>query len=409
MSSRDNSDSEQATLNSDANLKLEELRAILSPVPFRCRKYSFMSMFITRVLSVNERETILSPSLTKTKHRTKQPMEILPRIAVPRDLWQQNITIPDAKTKNELLKDINSMLKLFLDSLKTDTRSTINMATLQNFEERFAAANLLHLEDKTMPMSSGTMEDLPEYDLDDDQTVDFPTRANSSHLEPAATTKPKSRSSSFSGSKRVSSLSREFVMGTRKLSLFKSNNNHNSAAMKGSGLPLNSGENEVAFQTPDLSHPPSEGSTYQSAQKLPLSGNPFFKLMIYGKMKPKRELYNLVASAPVSMLSFSSASSRNKFQGLDTKDALSLAFSKSPPNNTHRQIELQRDRLEYYQQIRHLGDNIEDLVRLFGLVRDQAVLITILEFVKDTGFRMFLVDICHMLVARSELEIYRER
>lgn len=68
----------------------------------------------------------------------------------------------------------------------------------------------------------------------------------------------------------------------------------------------------------------------------------------------------------------------------------------------------QRQKLEYYVETRKLGDHVRQLAACFGRRDSHDDLVTLLEFVKNFIFRFVVVDICHMLFAKSQISWVRE-
>ncbi|KAM9888666.1 hypothetical protein OXX69_013015, partial [Metschnikowia pulcherrima] len=90
------------------------IQALSLSATFENTKYSFMSMFISRVLNLRDENQISNPTLDASTKRSPNA-EILPQITIPQDLWQASeISIKNVKEKTEALEAANAILAQIL-------------------------------------------------------------------------------------------------------------------------------------------------------------------------------------------------------------------------------------------------------------------------------------------------------
>lgn len=377
----------------DSGVNLDEFQGLLLSVPIESTKYSFISMFIGRVLNLANDLDILDPAAV-LRVAGKPPVEILPQIAVPSDLWLRgDVAIRAAKVKTAILKDVNLMLQQYLDALQSESFFLIDDDNIRMFEKRIADYNFL---DFTLPQLHPNFEPFSEHEeleLENGETPKDPLRPESELLFP-------SKPASAPAPNRLSAISRD-IMGKRKLS-FLGHYPQSKPGSQPAGSPMSPTDDDKSASSPILPLAPAFNKfpASSSPKSSPVNGL-LFKSKIYNKIKKRRELYSLAYSSTTSLSSANSKSShRHKSLPYDSPD---MNFpSKHTPQASHAQrIENQRDKHEYYLQARAFAENINKLVAFIGKSGSRANLMRILEFVKDSVFKFMVVDVCHMTLARG--------
>ncbi|KAF8004362.1 hypothetical protein HF325_001810 [Metschnikowia pulcherrima] len=376
---------------------LRHIQALLLSATFENTKYSFMSMFISRVLNLKDENQIFNPTLDALIKRNPNA-EILPQITIPQDLWQASEI-----QKTEALEAANAILAQSLEELNEREYFTIDESLISSLKDRVTEQKFTELALESLHFTS-----LPEDEELEDQGLDsiaslkhLPTEADASSINSGS-----SRPSSFSGtrSSRVSSISRDLMLGKRKLSIF----GHHQ--QKSEPVPHGEDRKSVGLQhlTPNLTSLTSlDTNTSQpaSTQKASQINGLLLKSKFYNKLVKRRDLQALIPGLGSGSGALSSY--RNSTSGTDPQDNTTLARSSYHMSDAQR-AQNQRQKLEYYVQTRKLGDHVRQLAASFGRRDSHDDLVTLLEFVKNFIFRFVVVDICHMLFAKTEISRVRE-
>lgn len=380
--------------------RLEDFKSLHLSVPLESTKYAFISMFLRRVLNLRSHMLIQETADLKAQisSRAKHPVEILPQVTVPSDLWLvHDIVIRNISVKTTILHEVNTLLLLYVDSLQTNELFLIDEFLLLSLEKRINDQNLGDFNNKQDPepyFNSLNEEEEYEENADEDESVFLRRTVTgvSDLILSRATSLPLSTTSSKNGN-RLSNFSRELVANKRKFSFLSL-----------PPLPVATEEKQLLQSTKPVQTLPELNALTQLSpgQKDTFSAHSIAngllsKSRIYNKMKKRRELANLVASAPNSITSASSdplSRGKSNPHELDAKISFNTAFQLSA---AHR-AENQRRKHEYYLQTKILGELTQILVGFFGKSGLRANLIRLMEFIKDSVFKFILVDICHMLV-----------
>ncbi|KAM9908551.1 hypothetical protein OXX69_005999 [Metschnikowia pulcherrima] len=382
---------------------LRHIQALSLSATFENTKYSFMSMFISRVLNLRDENQISNPTLDASTKRSPNA-EILPQITIPQDLWQASeISIKNVKEKTEALEAANAILAQILEELNERDYFTIDEGSISSLKDRVTEQKFTELA-----LESSHFTSLPEDEEPEDQGLDSiaslkhsPTEADASSINSGS-----SRPSSFSGtrSSRVSSISRDFMSGKRKLSIFGHHQQKSEPVPHGEDRK-SVGSQHLTSNLTSLTSSDTNTSQPASTQKASQINGLLSKSKFYNKLVKRRD-----SQASVTGLgsgSGASSSYRNSTSGTDPQDNTTLARSSYHMSDAQR-AQNQRQKLEYYVQTRKLGDHVRQLAASFGRRDSHDDLVTLLEFVKNFIFRFVVVDICHMLFAKSQISWVRE-
>ncbi|OBA21706.1 hypothetical protein METBIDRAFT_12182 [Metschnikowia bicuspidata var. bicuspidata NRRL YB-4993] len=374
-------------------------------VPLERTKYLFMSMFLSRALNLKDESSILDPASYKAKTHVSL-VEILPHIAIPSDLWLlSEIGIPHLKVKVALLKDINAMLARVLDSLNNGEYFMLDDHLLRSFETRVAEYRMTELSPDFTAVQSEEpqIEDTSELDHVSELSLsikDYPADTDTMSVSSAST-----RTGSMSkNSNRMSTFSRDLLLGKRKLSIFGLNQHLKPVLLPPNEDRVSGNPGRTLQISPET--PPSEPSnTHQFVtQKSSQMNGLLLKSKFYNKLVKRRDLEvadpaSLSASSTPSYLSLVGAPGQGDTDGYSSRRFLV---------STTQRIENQKDKYHFYSQTKTLGENIEALVAGFGRRGSQANLVTLMEFIKNHVFKFVVADICHMIIAKAQAGLVRD-
>lgn len=369
------------TIEETANATADTFKSLSLSLPFETTKYTFICLFLTRVLNLKDEAKITqlvnnnsSDSIATTLKPTKKkrPIEILPGIAIPNDLWlKEDVTIKDVKIKISLLQEINLMLENELESSKNyDKPIEIDLTTLSYYEKLLTAYKFLQMpvresfisnyKQKTIDLSLKEEEEdeLEENDLFDDSkslmrtssrtstsTSFFNSNNNSnSSINRNQITSPQSNfnttspnpnnnmfsytltqtptNSSSAPNKRISNLTGGFMSSRKRFStLLGNNSNQNQNQNLNSNINYNNG----IISTPYSEYPPSNneispGTVDEDGKKQQALNNLLAKLKLYHKIKKHRELSSSLNSNTLGHSSFS-YSNRNSISTTNTSNS----------------------------------------------------------------------------------------
>lgn len=378
--------SEPATLAADLitdETKSLEFEILALQLSLESGRYSFMTMFIQRILNVSKDAQILSPEAASSV-KQKAPFEILPQIYLPHDLWlNRDVNIPNATEKIALLRDANNMLQSYISVLQADKLFLVDDRKLSEYEVRALAYCSIDLtEPKPLQKSltpvecSDLIEELESEDAQSSMTLQKVRHRQG--LEPQTP-----HSLTPSAINRMPSFQRDFNKPKRKHSFL----GHISL----SPGPQYFDSISQASPSPLLS-PLSPNAGILSPTRPP-SQNFFSKSKLYSKMKKRRELQTLVLSTSTSGTT-GMASARPE----STVSDYSSVFDVNEALMMERFIENQKQKHAYYVQVRLVRESVKQLVNYLRRPGILASLIKLLDFVKTYVFKLIVVDICRMVL-----------
>lgn len=381
-------------------INLDEFKSLNLSVSLESTKYAFISMMLSRVLNLKNESLLLDPlgSEPRPKSKSARPVELLPQVAVPNDLWLiQDIVIRNMPVKTSILREVNAMVLLFVEALQENKLHLIDDKLLSSLERRIHDYNLTDFNNTSEP--DPTFESLIEAEEYEESAADenysvFLRRSILGGPDISARTSRPMSTVSGKNINRLSSFSRDFVINKRKFSILGQ-----------PSLPVAEEEKSPLQPTtptktlPVLNSLPRFSNSHRESNfsAHSIASGIFSKSKIYSKMKKRRELANLVTSTTTSISSVSSAPSyrrkSNPYEG-DAKNAarLSSQFSVS------QKAENQRSKHEYYLQTKILGELTNLLVGYLGKSGLRGSLMRLLEFIKNHVFKFILVDVCRMIV-----------
>lgn len=381
------------------SFSLDEFKSLHISTPLEASKYSFISMFLSRALNLSS-DTLLLDSAGADLHngsRTKLPVELLPHVAVPADLWLvHDIVIRALLVKIPILREVNALLLLYAESLRTGELFLIDEALLVHLENQIVHNHLFDytIHDPEPPFESlAEVEEFEEHPDEESSVFLRRSVSLSSGMPGLSRASSRSVSNSHKSFNRISSFSRELVGNKRKTSLISLPPSLPVAKEEPSISPGSSPLGlPVLPTTPQFSssHRDSNFSAHSIASGL------LSKSRIYNMMKKRRELANLVTSLPASVSSANSTpSTKRKSHPYDTDSKNGLRVSRL---TAVQKAENQRQKHEYYLQVKMLGELTHTLVGFLGKSGLRANLMRLMEFIKNCVFKFILVDICHMIV-----------
>lgn len=390
----------------DDDFIFDKFLSLQVSVPLESTKYAFIGMLLERMLNLKDEGVILDGNAQKreTNGKKQKPVEILPQVAVPSNLWLQNeIGVKNVKVKNTLLKEINTMLLQYVDVLKTNDRFLIDETTLIYYEKIVTAYNFLEFarhEQRFDPLIEDE-EDEHEYA---ELVASGRTRlvhATELPINPISTTSSRPVSTASRSLNRISTLSREFLHLKRKRS-FLGTSQSTEQTDEELKAPISQPSTPQQRVLPVLLSAPQ---FYKDPFALSLANGILSKSRIYNKMIKKRELYSLASStfsAPTSISSVNSnASLRRKSNPYELNDKLQQTLL---PLSAVQRIENQKDKHEYYIQARGLAANTNALVGYLGKPGSRAMLIRLMEFIKNSVFKFIIIDISLMIIDYGHLK-----
>lgn len=370
-------------------------------------KYAFMSMFLIRVLNLDDEMLIVRSSRVAREKigQGKLPPEILPKITMPPTLWlQEEIVLPEATIKAALLREINAMLQRSIQTLQLEELFLLDDNTLLYYEKLLNAYDFLKF-DRTPPLFDAFREDdeYEDFDVEDPVSV-YPSSSGSALGRGSTSDFNRDLNRQASSSRLVSSGSYKSRMSTllkdfRKLSFLGLNGQPPQSFDECSDptpplpvLPQSAPQRSALVSSNPAQHPHREHlSTILSKSKF------------YNKLRRRDSAasFSSALSTPTSMTSNVSTGSgrRKSTQGEPKKPKERLSEAQKQEN--------QRAKLEYYVQVRELAKSTKMLAGFLGKPGSRASLVRLMEFVKNNVFRLVLIDISSMIVDYAHLKALR--
>lgn len=342
--------------------------------------YSFMTMFIQRVLNVSKdsRNIFQDPAF---KPRYKPPFEILPQIYIPHDLWlMQQVCIPDVAEKITLLREANAILHYYLTILAAGELFLVDERKLASFELRAADYCLIQtshnkLRNILIPeMSPTIIEEESSNELS--ASSPGPNGHNLPNLDPLVTP------------------------GTAIFNKLPSIPHSLNKPKRKNGL-LGHVSVFPGFLNSDSVTQPSSSSVLSLLSPTSLSASPlrsnsahfFSRSKIYAKIKKKRELLGLVVTASTSgTVGVGSTGPES------ASSDLSSIFDINPITMSERFLENQKQKYAYYVEIRLVKESIKKLLAYLTRPGILANLIKLLDFIRAFIFKFIVVDVCRMII-----------
>lgn len=373
-----------ALINETRSLEFEMLTLQLS---IESGRYSFMSMFMQKILNVNKDAQILVHD-TPTSIRYKPPFEILPLVSLPYDLWLNNdVSIADASEKIALLTDVNSLLQGCLADLSKDELVLVDDEILARLEKTAMVYFVLAvpgLQSESDPEQSPAISPCCTYRQLSNDLEEVLASSQTAKLYPTLKSEPQTPLQHPSnGMSRMPSFHRESAKTKRKHSFL-------------AHLSLSPGP--LYFDSVSQNYLPSiqaQLSPTAAATSPTRTNNPSFfsKSKLYTKMKKRREL--LVLALSVSTNGTTGASSIRRASAILD---ISSIFDINEAIINERHLEIQTHKHAYYVQVRMLRESVSQLLGYLKLPGVLACVIKLLDFVKAYIFKVIMVDICQMLV-----------
>lgn len=419
------------TMKQSVESTTDSLKSLsLSVTAGNTTKYSFICLFLTRLLNLKDPKTILNDN-GNLPHKRKRPVELLPGIAIPQDIWlYHEIIIKNIKIKTSLIHEFNTMLEKYL----LPSGFTLEQASILYYQKLLTAYKFLEMPKREPFYDNYNTEDLDlsfkEEDLDlsfkeedEDEMLEDSFDSESKALDrtdsnetfdashESATIDSRSSSTSISpntsfsttsstvlSSKRVSSLSKDLMSRKRFLSLL----GHKKAGTETRAV------SEPMLTSQGTNSPDEEPKRQQALNSL------LAKSRIYNKIKKHRELSGSINSGASSHSSFSysnrnsisttgtTVSSRRRGSALayeindksSVKTASSIPF---PKLNIHQIYSNRKLKYEYYLELQTLNKRTNELVSLLTTNLSHSI-IELLEFLQHNALKLVVIDFSQMLV-----------
>ncbi|ODV68036.1 hypothetical protein HYPBUDRAFT_107019 [Hyphopichia burtonii NRRL Y-1933] len=397
------------TIEETANATADTFKSLSLSLPFETTKYTFICLFLTRVLNLkdeakitqlvnnNSSDSIATTTLKPTKK--KRPIEILPGIAIPNDLWlKEDVTIKDVKIKISLLQEINLMLENELESSQNyDKPIEIDLTTLSYYEKLLTAYKFLQ-----MPVRESFISNYKQ------KTIDLSLKEEEEdELE---------ENDLFDDSKSLMRTSSRTSTST------SNNSNQNQNQNLNSNINYNNG----IISTPYSEYPPSNneispGTVDEDGKKQQALNNLLAKLKLYHKIKKHRELSSSLNSNTLGHSSFS-YSNRNSISTTNTSNSahsrrrasstvttpdfnerslmqpVRIPMIQFPTLSPVQKQENQKIKLEYYVQLKRLTNIISSMIDNINKSVHSHNLIKLVEFVKNYVFKFIIIDVSQMII-----------
>lgn len=243
---------------------LDDFALLQIAVPLESSKYSFIPMFLGRVLNLENDLLLLDLSPQKTK--PKRPVEVLPQVLVPLDLWLiQDIGIRQLRLKTAILREVNSLLLLYAEQLRADRVFLIDDAALAAVERRVVENRLIDFSGRdASPERFDALSEADELDDTPDEQADeeyllflHRSTADAPDTLSRASTRPASASGSLH---RILTFLRELVGSKRKFTFLTLSSHEERLQKSPVSLPTMAHSPAFNSQTNSSVISPSNGS-----------------------------------------------------------------------------------------------------------------------------------------------------
>lgn len=477
------------TIEQATDATADTFQSLSLSIPIETTRFTFICLFITRVLNLKDENKIISEpnsittlqnkstssvstnntnSKNNSQQKKKRPIEILPGIAIPKDLWlKDEIIIKDIKIKISMLHEINSMLQKEIDSVQSyDKAIDLDLTTLSYYEKLLNAYKFLeiskrdifpiHYKKSTMDLSFKEDDDILEEDgLEENDQIDetnlennndhklnsfsrtsisnpnvSPTntlnyatspianRDNNNNSYQLTQTMTNSTVATATTTKRISALSRD-IMSSRKR--FLTLLSHNNTA--------NNGSPPMGLDAPSDISPSNMNFIDEDNKKQQALNSLLAKSKLYNKIKRHRELSTSTNSTTSNHSSFlysnrnsisttntsNSTNSRRRASSNvttpDFNDRLLLqpiripAISFTSLNNKQKQ-ENQKLKLNYYMELNNLNKLTSLILSILNKSIQSHNLIKLIEFIKNFVFKFIIIDVSQMIIDYGYFKAY---
>lgn len=309
---------------------MDHFQSLSLSIPVETTKYTFICLFLTRVLNIKDESHIRTKELAKRK----RPVEILPGIVVPPDLWLKDEVIPkDIKIKTNVLHEINTMLEKDGDA---------DAATLSYYEKILSAYGFLEIAKRDLV---ALIDLVPEEDLELVQTPTNTKRTSSQLMLKKRFSTLLGHGDDDDDSKRQQALN----LLLAKSKIYHKLKKHRELA---SSLTSTSSSNRNSIST--------TATTNSASLRRRASSNLTTPDYSDRLLQPVR-----LPSIPTI-----SAAQRNENQKL---------------------------KADYYAELRLLLAHVERLLDIIKRTHTPP-LVTMFEFIKNYVFKFIIIDVCQMIV-----------
>lgn len=387
------------------SLSLDHFKSLYVSAPIESTKFAFIPLFLSRVLNLKPETLLLDASINDlpSLFKKRPSQELLPQVAMPSDLWLvPEITIRNIGIKTAILREVNTFLLLYIESLQTNELFLIDDALISRLEKRIMDFHLTEFNSNHEPEPQfDSLNEADEYEENDSEVYSVFLRRSLNGNRDLVMSKTTSRPMSTASSKhRLSSFSRDFAAQRRKLSSFLGQQalaEEDKEALK----PTTPHQNMPVFSS--LPQLPPTGHKGENSGTLP-HANGIFKSRIYSKIKKRRELASSVTSTANSVNSVNSSTSARRKSSASEIDPKTPG-KMSPPLSEMQRADNQRRKHEYYLQTKMFSELTKVITGFVGRSGLRANLSRLMDFVKSSVFRFILVDTCQMIMDYGQYKL----
>lgn len=437
---------------------VQRFQSLSLAIPLDPSQFDYIRQFIGNLLNISDPQTLLS---SESKTIIKDPLEILPDIYLPNDLWlKDNITIKDIKIKTTMLTEINSMIGREISSDETDLLDETSLL----YYQKILMAYKFYETPSTRTSFSNLNQDFSLREEMDEETDDYTQdeskllnrtvsnqssnslkthhsyfsnngSANSTHSNNYNYNTLNNSGSGNGNTSRRSSHSKEPILSRKRfLSLVgghngNSNGNNTNGSVNtsltnnNSNINYNNGHNGHNYN--DINGVEMNEDDHKKQQAL---NSLLSKSKIYNKIKKNRELSSsmnsnistpsLPYSARNSVSTTATASSSSLTKGKrsssattpDNSDLRHSSFVPVPQFASYslaQRQEIQKNKYEYYIQVRQLLNLIDRIIRLLQLNPNDGKSFKLMDFIKRYVFKFIVLDASDMVISYGEIDGYR--
>lgn len=360
-------------------------------------KYWPVLEFLTQVTGLENEEDILKDNVKIQEPQQDGAMgELLSNFKIPQDMWlREEVAVKDIRIKTNILLEINNMVERDLLGVRIEDMR-VDENVLAYYEKVLIAFKFLEIN-RVGEDENGKENNPREYDedLESDELTRVSTNQSSNSL------RPKSFLNGYMGS----------MMSHRRNSLKK----RDSTSSK-SRLPSSA----TLYEEEEHDHLKSQTATEDDKKKQPLNGL-LAKSKLYNRVKKHREL----SGSLNSLASSQSNVSQNNRNSISTTASNNSARKKSstimsPNFNIFKgngispgpqslaalavnREEVQREKYDYYIQVKRLKLNIQTILA----IRDEKSFqqqVKILRFISRYVFRFIAIDVFEMIVKYGQCQ-----
>lgn len=360
-------------------------------------KYWPVLEFLTRATELKNEEDILKDNVKIQEPQQDGPMgELLSNFKIPQEMWlREEVSVKDIRIKTNILLEINNMMERDLLSVRIEDMR-VDENVLAYYEKVLIAFKFLEInrvgEDENSKENNPREED---EDLESEELTRVSTNQSSNSL------RPRSFLNGYMGS----------MMSHRRSSLKKRDSTSSKSRLPSSATLYEEEEHGPAK---------SQTATEDDKKKQPLNGL-LAKSKLYNRVKKHRELSGSLNSLASSQSNISqnnrnsiSTTASNNSARKKSSTIMSPDFSIFRANGTSpgfqslaaltvNREEVQREKYDYYIQVKRLKLNVQTILSIQDKKSFQQQ-VKILRFISRYVFRFIAIDVLEMIVKYGQCQ-----